>query len=162
MHTFTSCAITYSHEYQPLGYICTGIVCKRFTICLFFRLLDADKRNFHGWEYRRFVAERAGVPAAQEEQYCMDCINANFSNYSAWHERTLLLPRLHAAQPTVSLSDLLAADSAAASEPQAPASKSKIPHSWFALAPALSTVATVLGTEFCTEHGCSCRIHSHT
>ncbi len=48
------------------------------------------------------------MPPEEEEQYSMDCINANFSNYSAWHARTVLLPRIHAAQPTTSLADLLA------------------------------------------------------
>ena len=51
------------------------------------RLLAADPRNFHGWAYRRHVAGLAGIPPADEEQYATDCINANFSNYSAWHAR---------------------------------------------------------------------------
>ena len=51
------------------------------------RLLAADARNFHGWAYRRFLAGRAGVAPEDEEQYATDCINANFSNYSAWHAR---------------------------------------------------------------------------
>ena len=54
------------------------------------RLLAADPRNFHGWAYRRFVAGRAGVAPEEEEQYATDCINANFSNYSAWHAREWL------------------------------------------------------------------------
>ncbi len=76
------------------------------------RLLAVDSRNFLAWAYRRFVVERACVPLEDEERYSMDCINANFSNYSAWHARTVLLPHIHAAQPTTSLTDLLAADSA--------------------------------------------------
>jgi geranylgeranyl transferase type-2 subunit alpha len=92
------------------------------------RLLEADKRNFMGWAYRRFVAECAGVSAADEEQYFMDCINANFSNYSAWHARTVLLPRMHAAQPTISLADLLKRDLPSAADPPDTSSSSSEPH----------------------------------
>lgn len=76
------------------------------------RLLAVDSRNFHAWAYRRFIADRAAVPAEEEEAYTMECVNANFSNFSAWHARTVLLPAIHKQQPTTSLADLIAADSA--------------------------------------------------
>ncbi|XP_073009744.1 geranylgeranyl transferase type-2 subunit alpha 1 isoform X1 [Typha latifolia] len=63
-----------------------------------FRLLDqllkADARNFHGWNYRRFIAKMKNVPEEEELQFTMDMINTNFSNYSAWHNRSILLSHL--------------------------------------------------------------------
>jgi len=56
-----------------------------------------DPRNFHAWRYRRIVTAKAGTAPEQEEQYTMNLINANFSDYSAWHARTALLPQMHAA-----------------------------------------------------------------
>ncbi|KAJ6805241.1 geranylgeranyl transferase type-2 subunit alpha 1 [Iris pallida] len=63
-----------------------------------FRLLDqllkADSRNFHGWNYRRFVAKLKNVAEVDELKFTMDMINTNFSNYSAWHNRSVLLSNL--------------------------------------------------------------------
>ena len=64
------------------------------------RLQEMDSRNFHAWAYRRFITAKAGTSPEREAQYTMDLINTNFSDYSAWHARTVLLPRLHAALPT--------------------------------------------------------------
>jgi len=61
------------------------------------------------------------VPAEEEEAYTMECVNANFSNFSAWHARTVLLPAIHKQQPTTSLADLIAADRA--QPPSAPDSQ---------------------------------------
>ncbi|CAN6673189.1 geranylgeranyl transferase type-2 subunit alpha [Trichomonascus vanleenenianus] len=62
------------------------------------KMLEFDPRNFHGWHYRRYVI--ANIEAAkgksytQEElEYTKKKINANFSNFSAWHNRTKLIPR---------------------------------------------------------------------
>ncbi|MQL78665.1 hypothetical protein Taro_011094 [Colocasia esculenta] len=63
-----------------------------------FRLLDQllklDSRNFHGWNHRRFVAALKNVPEEEELKFTTDMINKNFSNYSAWHNRSVILSHL--------------------------------------------------------------------
>ncbi|KAI0340483.1 rab-protein geranylgeranyltransferase [Trametopsis cervina] len=60
------------------------------------KMLDADARNFHAWNYRRYVL--GNVPTLRSEQselvYTTRKIEANFSNFSAWHQRTKLLTSL--------------------------------------------------------------------
>lgn len=63
------------------------------------KMLEQDARNFHVWEYRRYViaqiesAEEASK-AQKEFDYTTAAINSNFSNFSAWHNRTKLVPKL--------------------------------------------------------------------
>ena len=73
-------------------------------------LLNADDRNFHAWNYRRFLIdtisryhfsddyrrnkeEEVGVikkrTREEETKYAREKISKNFSNYSAWHHRSV-------------------------------------------------------------------------
>lgn len=79
------------------------------------KMLGYDSRNFHGWSYRRTVirdleeyhrsegAQNQGENAAKgrpatmtehEFAYTTKMIKTNLSNFSAWHNRLQLIPRL--------------------------------------------------------------------
>ncbi|KAJ3574574.1 hypothetical protein NP233_g1680 [Leucocoprinus birnbaumii] len=57
------------------------------------QMLDADARNFHAWNYRRYIL--ANTPKARtpksELTYTKQKILSNFSNFSAWHQRSKVL-----------------------------------------------------------------------
>ncbi|KAI9029012.1 hypothetical protein CLU79DRAFT_696732 [Phycomyces nitens] len=70
-------------------------------------MLTMDARNFHGWDYRRYVVRQLRALAQAEEDYeeekriikeeyefTTQKINQSFSNYSAWHQRSKLLPEI--------------------------------------------------------------------
>lgn len=68
-------------------------------------MLSLDSRNFLGWNYRRTVVaslesdELYGESfvkrmTEQEFHYTTKMISANLSNFSAWHNRSKLIPRL--------------------------------------------------------------------
>ncbi|CAO3638399.1 unnamed protein product [Mucor hiemalis] len=66
------------------------------------KMLTMDARNFHGWNYRRYVVSHLKQAAQSEEEillinqqeyeFTTKKINQSFSNYSAWHQRSKLLP----------------------------------------------------------------------
>jgi geranylgeranyl transferase type-2 subunit alpha len=74
------------------------------------KMLHADSRNFHAWGYRRFVvsqierlATSKDAPAAgaaqkslseSEFEYTTKMIKTNLSNFSAWHNRSQLIPKI--------------------------------------------------------------------
>ncbi len=52
------------------------------------RFLERDERNFHCWTYRRCVGQALQISKKEEFQFTEDLIQRNFSNGSAWHQRT--------------------------------------------------------------------------
>ncbi|KAJ7632209.1 rab-protein geranylgeranyltransferase [Roridomyces roridus] len=62
------------------------------------KMLDADSRNFMAWDYRRYCLVNMPVPRPEtaELAYTTRKIEANFSNFSAWHQRSKVLSSLWA------------------------------------------------------------------
>ncbi|KAL8673096.1 MAG: hypothetical protein Q9168_002479 [Polycauliona sp. 1 TL-2023] len=69
------------------------------------KMLTLDSRNFHGWGYRRQVvsaleelssAMGSTTISMNEDEftYTTRMIESNLSNFSAWHRRSKLIPRL--------------------------------------------------------------------
>lgn len=68
------------------------------------KMLSRDSRNFHGWDYRRHIIRNlerlsakkgeAGSLVEPEFDYTTKMIKTNLSNFSAWHNRSKLIPRL--------------------------------------------------------------------
>ncbi|KAF2859429.1 protein prenylyltransferase [Piedraia hortae CBS 480.64] len=63
------------------------------------KMLSLDNRNFHGWGYRRLaVAEleklRDTSMTESEWAYTTDMVKRDLSNFSAWHRRSELLPKV--------------------------------------------------------------------
>ncbi|KAH8708646.1 hypothetical protein GQ44DRAFT_458202 [Phaeosphaeriaceae sp. PMI808] len=68
------------------------------------KLLHADSRNFHAWSYRRLVVSQIDrlTPIATNDKftslaepefdYTTKLIKSNLSNFSAWHNRSQLIP----------------------------------------------------------------------
>ncbi|KAL0947363.1 hypothetical protein HGRIS_013479 [Hohenbuehelia grisea] len=60
------------------------------------KMLDKDARNFHAWSYRRYVLANSPTsrPLSSELAYTMRKIESNFSNFSAWHQRSKIYSKL--------------------------------------------------------------------
>ena len=77
------------------------------------QLLAVDERNFHCWNHRMFLMDlmRSWLKGKEDQvdlnaidlKLSTDLINNNFSNYSAWHLRTLLQQVLGTEGPRVKL-----------------------------------------------------------
>ncbi|KAJ2005735.1 Rab geranylgeranyltransferase, partial [Coemansia sp. S85] len=61
-------------------------------LALVARLLELDARNFHGWDYRRFVVSHMDDMDVAEFAFTTEQINRDCANHSAWHNRSKLLP----------------------------------------------------------------------
>lgn len=67
------------------------------------QMLMKDPRNFHIWAHRMRVRSilsaqsplQAGELERSEFAFVENKINDDFANYSAWHRRSVLLPRIH-------------------------------------------------------------------
>ncbi|KAJ3498581.1 hypothetical protein NLG97_g1013 [Lecanicillium saksenae] len=65
------------------------------------KMLSRDRRNYHAWAYRRYVVSHLestkldGQSMAEAEfSYTKTMIENDLSNFSAWHNRAQLIPRL--------------------------------------------------------------------
>ncbi|EON67729.1 hypothetical protein W97_06983 [Coniosporium apollinis CBS 100218] len=76
------------------------------------KMLNRDKRNFHGWNYRRLVVAQLELHSPSDGHadssdtsrqtsmvetefiYTTKMINSDLGNFSAWHNRSKLIPRL--------------------------------------------------------------------
>jgi geranylgeranyl transferase type-2 subunit alpha len=56
----------------------------------------------HCWNYRRFAAKKASASAQSELEMTMKLIENDPSNYSAWHYRSILLPKVFESPETLS------------------------------------------------------------
>ncbi|KAJ2777620.1 Rab geranylgeranyltransferase [Coemansia javaensis] len=84
------------------------------------KLLAVDARNYHGWNYRRFVVARlrAAAPdggrAVDESEFAFttEQITRDCANHAAWHNRSRLLPAILAARDPPARAAALAAEDA--------------------------------------------------
>lgn len=83
----------------------------KYELGLVLKVLELDSRNFHGWHYRRYIVgsiekEYSELICEADGQtfelklylaefvYATKKIEKNISNFSAWHNRSKLIPRI--------------------------------------------------------------------
>lgn len=93
---------------------------KELELCSLF--LSSDQRNFHCWSYRRQIVTLAGAATTPHSEYLYSTqkINENFSNYSAFHHRSVyikLLPSSSAAYRALLQTELAVVENAIYTEP---------------------------------------------
>ncbi|KAL7713300.1 Geranylgeranyl transferase type-2 subunit alpha [Entamoeba marina] len=54
------------------------------------KMIGADSRNFHCWGYYLYVLDKGEITVEKDFEFTTQQINKNFSNYSAWHHRSVI------------------------------------------------------------------------
>ncbi|GAB1222625.1 hypothetical protein ENUP19_0119G0016 [Entamoeba nuttalli] len=54
------------------------------------KMIGKDSRNFHCWGYYLWILEQGKISQEEDLKFITDSINNNFSNYSAWHHRSVI------------------------------------------------------------------------
>ncbi|RWS24434.1 geranylgeranyl transferase type-2 subunit alpha-like protein, partial [Leptotrombidium deliense] len=57
--------------------------------------LEMDERNFHCWDFRRFVCHSENIPIEEELDFSLKKVEENFSNFSSWFYRSSLFTEAH-------------------------------------------------------------------
>ena len=70
--------------------------------------MSADQRNFHCWNYRRYIVILGAVSPSKEIHFSLTKIQENFSNYSAFHHRSVYIKDNLSNSPTEVLPEELA------------------------------------------------------
>ena len=97
-----------------------------------------------------------GLSADEQEAFTLSKIEDNFSNYSAWHERTRVLQQVNTERRTLSLAELLAKPAASSEEPSGRTTGETAPAS---LHLAMSVALLMRRNAFCCYHRCFLRLN---